>query len=112
MEYYQIGDYVVPTDLPQRFVCRVANAHAVGATGMQVLELKPLHGPWPQGTRLFRGGESVRSASPNELWSVSTGSTQTAPRQRAARQRHVRHVVSAVRRASRDTPDTSPPGAA
>jgi hypothetical protein len=62
-----IGDYVVPADLPRRFVCRVTAAHAVGDTGLQMLELEPIAGPWPPGTRLIRGGESVHRASGPEV---------------------------------------------
>jgi hypothetical protein len=43
-------------------------AHDVGATGLQVLEVTPLHGPWATGTRLYRGSDAVRRAIPTELF--------------------------------------------
>lgn len=64
---YAVGDYVVPTDLPRQFLCRVTHAHGVGNTPLQVLELAPLEGPWPYETRLVRGGDSVRPAVASEL---------------------------------------------
>jgi hypothetical protein len=64
---YAVGDYVVPTDLPRQFLCRVTHAHGVGNTPLQVLELAPLEGPWPFETRLVRGGDSVRPAAASEL---------------------------------------------
>jgi hypothetical protein len=67
-EGYQEGDYVVPTDLPRPFLCRVVTVHAVGETGLQVLEVVPLHGPWAADTRLYRGSDAVRRAIPAELW--------------------------------------------
>jgi hypothetical protein len=69
---YGLDDYVVPTDLPRPFVCRVTQAHAVPNTSLQVLELDPLDGPWPHGTRLIRGSDSVRPATSSELWDLRT----------------------------------------
>ena len=84
-----VGDYVVPTDLPRPFICRVVVAHAVGATDRQVLELVPLHGPWPPGTRLVRGSTAVRSAIASELWSTNIPHT---PRRKSVRETHRRHL--------------------
>jgi hypothetical protein len=67
---YTVGDYVVPSDLPRQFVCRVTHAHGVGNTPLQVLELAPLEGPWPPETRLVRGGDSVRPATQMEVNAV------------------------------------------
>jgi hypothetical protein len=64
---YRLGDYVVPTDLPRRFLCRVTYAQAVEGTPLQVLELAPLDGPWPRATRLVRGSDWVRPAVASEL---------------------------------------------
>jgi len=64
---YEIGDHVVPTDLPRPFICSVTDWRAVGDTPLQVLELAPLEGPWPPETRLIRGGDAVRPAAPSEL---------------------------------------------
>lgn len=64
---YEIGDHVVPTDLPRPFLCCVTYTRPVGDTPLQVLELAPLEGPWPMDTRLIRGGDSVRPATPSEL---------------------------------------------
>lgn len=64
---YAIGDYVVPTDLPRQFLCRVSYAHVVDGTPLQVLELAPLAGPWPRGTRLVRGSDWVRPAVVTEI---------------------------------------------
>jgi hypothetical protein len=72
---YAVGDLVVPVDLPRTFVCSVART--IGAGGEQLLELTPLAGPWPAGTRLVRLYEMVRRAHPTEI----------APNQRTARRR-------------------------
>jgi hypothetical protein len=64
---YTVGDYVVPTDLPRQFVCRVTESHPVDGTTLQVLELRPFDGPWPQGTRLVRGSDWVRPAVAAEV---------------------------------------------
>jgi hypothetical protein len=66
---YRAGDYVFPTDLPRRFVCRVDQAESTlvpdGST--QVLRLVPLTGPWPQGTVLIRLCEAVMPVPQREL---------------------------------------------
>lgn len=63
---YQVGDRVVPVDLPRRLVCRVEATDEValgdGASG-QILTLRPLDGPWEQGTTLVRLDVAVRPAS-------------------------------------------------
>lgn len=61
---YRLGDYVYPSDLPRRFLCRVAAAEdfAVPAGTSQILRLEPLEGPWPQGTLLVRLDKAVRAA--------------------------------------------------
>lgn len=69
---YAIDDLIVPTDLPRVFVCRVTHAHHVEGTVLQVLELAPLHGPWPAGTLLIRGSDAVRPATSSELWALRT----------------------------------------
>ena len=62
---YQVGDRVVPLDLPRRLVCRVEATDDVevggGAQG-QILTLQPLDGPWEQGTTLVRLDDAVRPA--------------------------------------------------
>jgi hypothetical protein len=72
---YAVGDLVVPVDLPRTFVCSVTRT--IGARDEQLLELTPLDGPWPAGTRLVRLDEMVRRAHPTEI----------APDQRTARRR-------------------------
>lgn len=72
---YEVGDLVVPVDLPRTFVCSVART--IGAGDEQLLELTPLGGPWPAGTRLVRLDEMVRRAHPTEV----------GPNQRTARRR-------------------------
>lgn len=98
-QHHSVGDYVVPTDLPRAFICRVVVSHPVGATDRQVLELVPLHGPWPPGTRLIRGSTAVRSAIVSELWSTNL---PERPRLKAVRTgaTHRRHVARAPRRLS------------
>ena len=61
---YRLGDYVYPSDLPRRFLCRVAAAEDfdVSAGTSQILRLEPLEGPWPQGTLLVRLDKAVRAA--------------------------------------------------
>jgi hypothetical protein len=60
---YQVGDRVVPVDLPRPLVCRVEATDEValgdGACG-QILTLRPLDGPWEQGTTLLRLDVAVR----------------------------------------------------
>ena len=62
---YQVGDRVVPVDLPRRLVCCVEATDEValgdGASG-QILTLRPLDGPWEQGTTLVRLDVAVRPA--------------------------------------------------
>jgi hypothetical protein len=61
---YRLGDYVYPSDLPRRFLCRVAAAEDfdVPAGTSQILRLEPLEGPWPHGTLLVRLDKAVRAA--------------------------------------------------
>ena len=80
---YALGDYVVPTDLPREFLCRVSEAHAVDGTALQVLELQPFDGPWPRGTRLVRGSDWVRPAIAAEIASLRRRRSRvTLPRRR------------------------------
>jgi hypothetical protein len=62
---YQVGDRVVPVDLPRPLVCCVEATDEValgdGASG-QILTLRPLDGPWEQGTTLVRLDVAVRPA--------------------------------------------------
>ena len=88
---YRTGDYVFPTDLPRRFLCRVAESETlvVGRERCQILKLQPLEGPWPPQTTLIRLDPSVMRAVPGDLWN--------RPRQRptgeAARTRHVERAA-------------------
>jgi hypothetical protein len=68
---YRTGDYVFPTDLPRRFLCRVSQAEtfSVGSERSQILQLQPLEGPWPAGTILIRLHPSVVRAGARDLWS-------------------------------------------
>jgi hypothetical protein len=62
---YQVGDRVVPVDLPRRLVCQVEAADDVALAGGgsgQILTLRPLDGPWDQGTTLVRLDVAVRPA--------------------------------------------------
>lgn len=62
---YEIGDYVVPSDLPRRWVCRVEEVERRALEGgetIQILTLAPLEGPWRSGTLLVRLDGSVRPA--------------------------------------------------
>jgi len=65
MTVYQVGDRVVPVDLPRPLVCCVEATDEVplpdGASG-QILTLRPLDGPWEQGTTLVRLDSAVRPA--------------------------------------------------
>ena len=62
---YQVGDCVVPVDLPRRLVCCVEATDEVplqdGAAG-QILTLRPLDGPWEHGTTLVRLDTAVQPA--------------------------------------------------
>ncbi len=80
---YYTGDYVYLADVPGRVLCRVAVAENV------TLELEPLDGPWPQGTRLIRLDRAVCPADVRDLW--RSGTAPQAPRLRpATRQRERR----------------------
>ena len=70
---YHVGDYVVPTDLPRSFVCRVDQAEStrVPSGSTQVLRLVPLGGPWPQGTVLVRLCEAVMPVPQRDLARIS-----------------------------------------
>lgn len=62
---YQVGDRVIPVDLPRRLVCRVASTDEVPLRDgecAQILTLQPLDGPWEQGTTLVRLDSAVRPA--------------------------------------------------
>ena len=61
---YDAGDYVYPTDLPRRHLCRVlvADEFTAGARKSQVLQLEPMSGPWPPGTFLIRLNSVVTPA--------------------------------------------------
>jgi len=67
---YQPGDNVCPSNLPRRFLCRVERVESfkVSEGLAQILELKPLEGPWPAGTRLFRLDDAVIPVPTRELW--------------------------------------------
>jgi hypothetical protein len=62
---YQVGDQVVPVDLPRQLLCQVESTDEValadGESG-QILTLRPLGGPWEQGTTLVRLDTAVRPA--------------------------------------------------
>ena len=64
---YEVGDFVIPVDLPRIFVCYVTNAYPIGQGDDQLLELQPLDGPWPIGTLLIRMDHLVRAACPVEI---------------------------------------------
>jgi hypothetical protein len=59
---FQPGDYVYPTDLPLRLLCRVTQAESLnpGGEGFQVLRLTPLDRSWNDGAQLVRFAEGVR----------------------------------------------------
>jgi hypothetical protein len=95
---YAVGDYVVPTDLPRPFLCRVTQARSVGNMPIQILEMAPLEGPWPPDTRLIRGGDFVRPAAASELADLR--------RRRAAR---ARAATRPPRRRRRSADRTDPP---
>ena len=84
---YRTGDYVFPTDLPRRFLCRVEKAEtfSVGDERSQILRLTPLEGPWPSGTALIRLDPSVMPAGPRDLWSEreAQGASDARPARRA-----------------------------
>ena len=114
-QHHTVGEYVVPTDLPRAFICRVVVTHPVGATDRQVLELVPLHGPWPPGTRLIRGSTSVRSAIASELWSTNVPERPRPKAVRAeggAQRRHVARAAGSRRRRLSVVPVPAPWGTA
>ena len=59
---YRAGDYVYLPEVPGRVLCRVAAAEDV------TLELEPLEGPWPPGTRLIRLDRAVSPIDARMLW--------------------------------------------
>jgi hypothetical protein len=63
---YQVGDHVVPVDLPRPLLCEVTDADDVplaGGDSAQILTLQPLGGPWEHGTILVRLDSAVRPAA-------------------------------------------------
>ena len=67
---YQVGDQVVPVDLPRPLLCQVEATDEValggGASG-QILTLRPLDGPWEQGTTLVRLDNAAEYAARGSL---------------------------------------------
>jgi len=80
---YHTGDFVYPTDLPRRFLCRVTEEESfrVETGTAQILKLAPLEGPWPEGTLLVRPDVWVRAARRT--------ATSSALRELAAAEAHV-----------------------
>jgi hypothetical protein len=83
---YRTGDYVFPTDLPRRFLCRVETAEVLvmGDERSQMLRLEPLEGPWPAGTTLIRLEPSVTRAGARDLWSRDVKNGNPTRRARSA----------------------------
>jgi hypothetical protein len=88
---YHTGDFVYPTDLPRRFLCRVTEEESfrVETGTAQILKLAPLEGPWPEGTLLVRPDVWVRAArrgcTSARLRATRTASSHAArPRSRGA----------------------------
>ncbi|HLY37732.1 MAG TPA: hypothetical protein VKU61_06840 [Candidatus Binatia bacterium] len=81
---YRTGDYVYPTDLTRRFLCRVAATESVRIdTGVaQILRLEALEGPWPAGTLLVRLDDRVRQVWRTGRRARRPGATVTAVDQR------------------------------
>lgn len=63
--HFQPGDYVYPTDIRRRVLCRVEQTETLPlpSGSIQFLRLVPLAGPWPQGTVLLRLCHAVAPAS-------------------------------------------------
>ena len=80
---YQPGDYVYPTDLPRRLLCRVTQAESLNppGEGFQVLKLTPLEGSWKAGTQLVRFAGGVR---PARVWPHAGGRGWTGSYHRPA----------------------------
>jgi hypothetical protein len=98
---YAVGDLVVPVDLPRTFVCSVARA--IGAGGEQLLELAPLGGPWPRGTRFVRLNDMVRRAHPTEVGPTQR-TAQRRDKSRGARRRPILTVVSSPEEREHESP--------
>lgn len=78
---YQAGDYVYPTDVPQRPLCRIRRAES-GRTpkgAFQILTLEALEGPWralPPTSAVVRFDDDVVPARARDLWrSAATRAT-------------------------------------
>ena len=67
---YRTGDYVYPTDLPRRGLCRVEEVEKIRGRGgtFQILKLKPLESPWDPSARLVGFDEGVHLAQAGEVW--------------------------------------------
>ena len=96
---YKPGDYVCPSDLPRRVLCRVATAESVtGPSGnFQILELKPLEGSWWRpDTCLVRLDEAVVPARAREIGRLHPALARI-PRRRASHPvvRHGHHSQAA-----------------
>jgi len=96
---YKPGDYVCPSDLPRRVLCRVATTENVPSPSgvFQILELKPLEGSWwrPE-TCLIRLDETVVPARARELGRLRPALARM-PRRRTSHHapRHGRHSQAA-----------------
>jgi hypothetical protein len=73
---YRPGDYVYPSDLPRRLLCRVERVDEAetNAGAFQILTLTPLEGPWCDwpGTPIVRLSEAVMRAEARDLWRGGT----------------------------------------
>ena len=74
---FQLGDYVYPSGLPRRLLCRVACTETGRTrTGkFQILTLEPLEGPWrrwPETSQVVRLDEDVLPAGARDLWRAGT----------------------------------------
>jgi hypothetical protein len=78
---YRAGDYVYPSDLPRRVLCRVACAEpGTTPTGaFQILTLEPLEGPWRSWRevgRIIRLDADVLPVAPRGLWRLGNATAR------------------------------------
>ena len=108
---YEPGDYVCPSDLPRRFLCRVEQVESfkVGDRFSQILKLEPLEGPWPAGTRLIRLGDAVAPPPTRALWR-RRGLVRPSAVERPRMRTRVGGAAPSPERADHETTRAAPPG--
>lgn len=107
--WYQVGDYVYPSDLPRRVRCRVEAVERKALDGgetIQILTLAPLDGPWSPGTQLVRlDGSVVPARGETTVAHAAAAARQALDRGARFRGARVVRLALAPRRLAAAEPD-------